>query len=134
GWECRNPPGSVHGGAQPWQREVGGNQVVSNQGAGQIEIVGLGPGDPDLRTVGAQRLLDEAEHIVLRTARHPGIADLSADARVTVCDDLYESGATFAEVYQAVAERVADLAASATGTGTVVYAVPGDPQFGERTV
>lgn len=105
---------------------------MSDQPAGRIEIVGLGPGDPDLRTVGTQQLLDEAERIVLRTARHPGIADLLADTRVSDCDDLYESGATFDEVYRSVAERVADLARRATGS--VVYAVPGDPQFGERTV
>ncbi|MDQ3692365.1 MAG: MazG family protein [Chloroflexota bacterium] len=100
--------------------------------AAGIVVVGLGPGDPDLRTVGAQRRLAAAERIVLRTARHPGLNDLNGDGRVVSCDDLYEAGDTFEEVYEAIARRVCDVAVEATGL--VVYAVPGHPRFGERTV
>lgn len=105
---------------------------MSERGAHQIEVIGLGPGDPELRTVGAQRMLDTAERIVLRTAKHPGIDALINDPRVTSCDDLYEAGATFEDVYRAVALRVCEAAEDATGF--VAYAVPGSPQFGERSV
>ena len=44
--------------------------------ASRITIVGLGPGDPELRTVGAQRALDAADRIILRTRVHPGLDDL----------------------------------------------------------
>lgn len=99
----------------------------------RITVVGLGPGDPALRTVGAQAALDRARRIVLRTRVHPGLADLTDDPRAVDCDDLYESGATFDGVYAAVVERV--LAASRdTAPEEVVFAVPGHPRFGERSV
>jgi tetrapyrrole methylase family protein/MazG family protein len=99
--------------------------------SGQITVIGLGPGDADLRTVGAQRALDAADHIVLRTREHPGIADIIADPRTTACDDIYESAASFDEVYPAIAQRVLDLA---NGGAHVVYAIPGHPRFAERSV
>ncbi|MEA2524257.1 MAG: tetrapyrrole methylase family protein / MazG family protein [Thermomicrobiales bacterium] len=97
---------------------------------GSLTIVGLGPGDPGLRTVDAQRALDRAERIILRTAIHPGIDDLVADRRTTTCDDLYDQESSFEDVYQGVVDRVRTAAESAH----VVYAVPGHPLFGERTV
>ena len=97
-----------------------------------IDIVGLGPGDPDLRTIGVDRLLAAAAVIVLRTAHHPGIADLVGDARVVTCDDLYDTFPTFADVYAAIATRACDTALAAQGA--IVYAVPGHPGFGERAV
>jgi tetrapyrrole methylase family protein/MazG family protein len=97
----------------------------------RIVIVGLGPGDPELRTVGAQRALDGADRIILRTRVHPGLDDLAADPRVTACDDLYELADRFDGLYPAIADRVVDAARSG---GTVVYAVPGHPRFGERSV
>ena len=97
----------------------------------RVTVVGLGPGDPALRTVAAQRALDAATRIVLRTRVHPGLADLADDPRVTDCDDLYEKFATFDAVYAAVADRVL---AAAAGGGDVVFAVPGHPRFGERSV
>lgn len=97
---------------------------------GRITIVGLGPGNPGARTVACQEALDAAVRIVLRTAIHPGLADLRDDPRVSTCDDLYEHHATFNELYPAIVDRVLGYAA----TGDVVYAVPGQPAFGERTV
>ncbi|MEZ4561617.1 MAG: MazG family protein [Thermomicrobiales bacterium] len=98
---------------------------------GQIAVIGLGPGDAGLRTAGAQRALDAAEWIVLRTREHPGIADLVADPRTTACDDIYERAASFDEVYLAIAQRVMDHANAGM---RVVYAVPGHPRFAERSV
>lgn len=95
-----------------------------------IIIAGLGPGNPDARTVAVERALKHARRIVLRTAIHPGLDDLLIDPRVIACDDLYETLASFEEVYEAVAGRVLAEAAD----GDVVFAVPGHPSFGERSV
>jgi tetrapyrrole methylase family protein/MazG family protein len=97
---------------------------------GRITVVGLGPGDPALRTVATQAVLASARLIILRTQIHPGLDDLIADPRVITCDDLYETLPTFAAIYSAIADRVLGEAA----TGDVVYAVPGHPRFGEESV
>lgn len=99
----------------------------------RLLIVGLGPGDPSLRTAGAQRALDGAARIVLRTRIHPGLEDLAEDPRVGDCDDLYDGSRSFEEVYAAIADRLLRLAADRDG-GQVVFAVPGHPRFGERSV
>src|SRR3954467_4510930 len=97
----------------------------------RITIIGLGPGNPELRTIGAQRALDAARHIILRTRTHPGLGDLAADPRVSDCDDLYETASDFADLYPAIAERVLSVARSGQH---VVFAVPGHPRFGEKSV
>jgi len=97
----------------------------------QITIVGLGPGDPESRTIGVQRALDIARRIILRTRIHPGIDDLESDPRVSDCDDLYEIASGFDELYPAIADRVLD---AARRYGHVVFAVPGHPRFGERVI
>jgi tetrapyrrole methylase family protein/MazG family protein len=100
------------------------------QGAPAIRIVGLGPGDPSLRTLATQRALDAADQIVLRTRVHPGLDALCGDPRVSDCDDLYQTAAAFDSLYEAIADRVLARAEA----GPVVYAVPGHPRFAERTV
>jgi tetrapyrrole methylase family protein/MazG family protein len=97
---------------------------------GSLTIVGLGPGDPGLRTVATQQALERADQIILRTAIHPGLDDLVADPRTTTCDDLYQRATSFDGVYEAIVDRV--LASSQVNH--VVYAVPGHPLYGERTV
>jgi tetrapyrrole methylase family protein / MazG family protein len=97
----------------------------------RIVVAGLGPGNPELRTVGTQRALDAAHRIILRTRIHPGLDDLDADPRVTDCDDLYESAGNFDVLYPAIADRVLDAARSGD---SVVFAVPGHPRMGEKSV
>ena len=97
---------------------------------GTIHIVGLGPGDPRMRTVAVHRCLDAASTILLRTAVHPGLDDLVDDPRVETCDDIYESAVSFDEVYARIADRVVERASS----NELVYAVPGHPLFAERSV
>ena len=99
--------------------------------ASRIIIAGLGPGNPELRTIGTQRALDAADQIILRTRVHPGLGDLVGDTRVTDCDDLYDSAGDFDVLYRAIADRV--LSAARSG-GTVVFAVPGHPRVGEKSV
>jgi tetrapyrrole methylase family protein / MazG family protein len=96
-----------------------------------ITIVGLGPGNPELRTVGTQRALDAADRIILRTRIHPGLEDLVSDPRVTDCDDLYERADDFDDLYAAIAHRV--VTAGRSGQ-PVVFAVPGHPRVGEKSV
>lgn len=95
-----------------------------------LTILGLGPGNPAQRTLEAVESLKLASTIVLRTAIHPGLAELASDHRVESCDRFYESGRSFQEVY---AEIVAYVLARAA-EGDLVYAVPGHPLIGERTV
>ena len=99
---------------------------------GRIQVVGLGPGDPGSRTIAGQRALDEATRIVLRTRIHPGLDDLRDDSRVTDCDDLYETQPSFDAIYTAISERLCEIAQREESL--VVFAVPGHPRFGERSV
>lgn len=75
-------------------------------------------------------LLDPGFRVILRTERHPAAAQLAERREVTVCDDLYESAETFEEVYDGIVDRVLAMAEE----GPVVYAVPGSPLYGERSV
>ncbi len=97
--------------------------------SGPLTIVGLGPGRCDLRTLAAQRVIEEASTIILRTRIHPGLDDLQDDARVTTCDDLYDGAESFDDIYSAIVDRVA----AAVAAGPAVFAVPGHPLFGEAT-
>jgi tetrapyrrole methylase family protein/MazG family protein len=93
-----------------------------------ITIVGLGPGSPAHLTVGALEALRSGRPVLLRTGIHPTVAALrQMSIPFTTCDDLYEGGRTFEEVYTAVAERV-------LGYEDVVFAVPGHPLVGESSV
>ena len=96
----------------------------------RLTIVGVGPGDPALRSIAAQSALDRARRIVLRTAVHPGAGDVAQDERTVACDDLYVDAASFDVLYASIAERVL----SELERGDVVYAVPGSPFSGEHTV
>lgn len=93
-----------------------------------ITIAGLGPGNPLLRTVETVKAIASAQAIILRTAIHPGIADISGDHRVVACDDIYKTAEQFEEVYARIAQRVVDAAVS----GDVLYLTPGHPRYGEH--
>lgn len=95
-----------------------------------ICIVGLGPGPVDSMTLAAWRALVSAPRLVLRTARHPGVAALPPDLHYATFDALYEQHATFAAVYAEIVERIVALGQE---PGGVVYAVPGHPWVGEAT-
>ena len=95
-----------------------------------ITVVGLGPGDPGLLTLQAREALSGAAPVWFRTTRHPTVAALSLDGPLHSFDDLYDRAETFDAVYAAIVERLTRLGAD----GDVVYAVPGDPLFGEATV
>lgn len=96
-----------------------------------ITIVGLGPGDPNLLTLEAWRVLSNADEVWLRTRRHPTVAGLPDGPTYRSFDALYEEHTTFADVYGAIAGRIIDLGRR---DGGVVYAVPGHPLVGETAV
>ena len=96
-----------------------------------ITIVGLGPsGLANVDAATLDLLADPASAVILRTGLHPGAKEVLSMRSAETCDDLYESLESFDDVYAAVAARVVEAAAD----GTVVYAVPGSPAVGERTV
>jgi tetrapyrrole methylase family protein/MazG family protein len=97
----------------------------------RLTVVGLGPGDPALLTVEAQRTLAAAPEVWLRTARHPAVPGLPVGPRYESFDQAYEQAASFEETYERIVRRVFELAARPDG---VVYAVPGHPLVGEATV
>ena len=104
-----------------------------------IIVVGLGPGERRLLTLEALETLRAARHVYLRTARHPIVdelaGDLRPDARVRAFDDLYESAASFDEVYaHIVTALLAAATAAGDSAGDPVYAVPGHPLVGEASV
>lgn len=100
-----------------------------------ITIVGLGPGDGRYLTREAWQTLSQADKVVVRTKRHPAVADLPPGIEVISFDDVYESAASFEEVYRRIAETVLEMGRIADPQGAeVYYAVPGHPLMGESTV
>ena len=94
-----------------------------------ITIVGLGPGDWDQTPAASRDAIATGVPVIVRTLRHPAAAKLAAESEVVSCDDLYESAPTIEAVYEAISDRVLTHA-----DGGVVYAVPGGPLVGERSV
>ena len=96
-----------------------------------VRVVGLGPAGLDRLDGGARTALeDPAVTVIVRTERHPASVELAALRSVQFCDDLYQAATEIEDVYQAIAQRVLASAAK----GPVVYAVPGSPGLGERSV
>ena len=94
-------------------------------------MAGLGPGAWNrVNPTTQQALLDEANAVIVRTLEHPASAELARRRSVVSCDDLYQSGETFEDVYAAIAERVV----ASARRGSTIYAVPGSPVVGELTL
>ena len=96
-----------------------------------ITIIGLGPGDPGQITIEALEKLKTAAPLFLRTARHPAVNHLTVGMQIKAFDYLYDSVASFDELYEKISEAVIN---HALVTGDAVYAVPGHPLVGESTV
>jgi tetrapyrrole methylase family protein/MazG family protein len=93
-----------------------------------VVVVGLGPAGPELITTATRTAIERAHHRYLRTARHPAAAAVG-DFRSF--DELYDSIASFEEVYAGIVDALVE---AATVHGEVLYAVPGSPLVSERTV
>ncbi len=99
---------------------------------GEITIVGLGPGAFGLITVETLELLQSAESLRLRTAKHPTVSEIRARGiEFESYDYVYEEQDSFEEVYHKIAT---DCLAQAKAGKKLVYAVPGSPLVAERTV
>ena len=99
--------------------------------SGPVRIVGLGPAGLNRVAESIRMLIDDiAVPVVGRTRHHPASVELEKIRPVIWCDDLYEAGDTFDEVYGSIAARVLDLASA----GPVTYAVPGSAVVGELAV
>ncbi len=96
-----------------------------------VTVVGLGPAGTDLLGNDVAARLEAARgRAYLRTARHPAAAPF---AGLPAFDHLYETAATFEEVYAGIVEALVAAAAEAAPE-PVVYAVPGSPLVAERSV
>ena len=96
-----------------------------------LNIVGLGPGDPELLTAATINLLLNSDKVILRTNRHPAVAKLiELGIEYSTCDEFYERFADFEQVYSAITEHLL----MESQNGNIVYAVPGSPMVAERTV
>ncbi|MBU7007797.1 nucleoside triphosphate pyrophosphohydrolase [Phosphitispora fastidiosa] len=99
--------------------------------AKELLIVGLGPGDVDLISIGTFEKIKNARKLLLRTGKHPAAEELrSMGLEFETFDHLYERYGDFAEIYSEIAVEVVRLA----GEGPVVFAVPGNPLVGEEAV
>ena len=103
----------------------------------RIIVVGLGPGGfPDL-TLEARDVLVSATTVVFRTLRHPTVDHLlrvRPDLAPLSFDELYESAASFADLYPEMVERLLAKSAELAPGESLVYAVPGHPLFAEESV
>ncbi len=96
-----------------------------------IIAVGLGPGNLGQITREAWETLAQAPEVYLRTRVHPTVPHLPQGPHYHSFDDLYEAAEDFAQVYEAIVERLTALAEEGR---EVIYAVPGDPMVAEGTV
>lgn len=85
-----------------------------------IIIVPLGPGSPDFLTLGALKALEQADRVVLRTARHGAVPALrERGIAFESLDALHDESEDFDAFAQQAAARVKELARQ----GAVCYAV-----------
>ena len=97
-----------------------------------IKIVGLGPGSPEALTIGAVEALQESKNLYFRTEKHPTVDYLKNRLEYfKTCDNYYEEGGSFDEVYSNIAKNMIEEYKVA---GELVYAVPGHPLVAERSV
>lgn len=97
-----------------------------------IDIVGLGPGDPGLLTLKTLELLKNKTPNYFRTRIHPTLDFINQEnISYQSFDQFYEAENNFEKVYQKIVEVLIN---SAQKAGKIVYAVPGNPLFGEATV
>jgi tetrapyrrole methylase family protein/MazG family protein len=95
-----------------------------------ITVVGLGPAGSDLLGPAVVALMESADRVVLRTARHPAAEELGP---VESLDHLYETADSFDQLYPNIVEALIEMA-EAQAPHPVVYAVPGSPFIAERSV
>jgi tetrapyrrole methylase family protein / MazG family protein len=99
-----------------------------------ITVVGLGPGRRGLLTIDALEALRAATRLYLRTARHPAVVEIRGDLRPDVQIHTFDGLCATAPSREAACLRIAETLLAAVAEGPLVYAVPGHPLMGERSV
>lgn len=97
---------------------------------GNLKIVGLGPGDVNLLTLEAYKIIENAECVYFRTAIHPVYEYFKQEKKIVSFDDLYENSEDFDEVYEAIANTLV----KELDKGDIVYCVPGNPRIDDKTI
>jgi tetrapyrrole methylase family protein / MazG family protein len=95
-----------------------------------ITIVGLGPGPKESRTLEAERALESASQVFVRSHDGVCLADLLEGDNVVNVGPLRQPNAEPGGRWAGAARAVCDAAAS----GPVALAIPGHPRFGEGLV
>ena len=98
----------------------------------RIDIVGLGPGNPGQMTLETLRLLKNSNQNFFRTDVHP-VMDFIHEEGISYesFDCFYENEDCFEDVYEKIVEKIM---LTVKNGDDIVYAVPGNPLFGEKTV
>lgn len=100
--------------------------------AGNITVVGLGPGSFGFITMETWEIMQRAKTLLFRTAVHPTVEEIrQRGIRVVSYDGFYEQAESFEALYRSI---VVDLIHRAQAGEEIVYAVPGSPLVAERTV
>lgn len=98
----------------------------------RIRVVGLGPGSKDYISLRAWQELSSSSKLILRTERHPIVAELKRSGiEYESCDRFYDNASCFDEVYDSIVAYLQELAQHYQ---LIHYAVPGHPLVLERTV
>ncbi len=97
----------------------------------KVTVVGLGPGSLGQISLETYDLLMSGNPVYMRTSEHPCVEQLRERGVVfQTFDRIYASASSFEQVYQEIAEYLTTAAKSCD----VIYAVPGHPRVGERSV
>lgn len=99
---------------------------------GKIVVVGLGPGDASLLTLGAIEIISNGNKVFLRTEKHPTVEYLvKKGIEYSSYDFAYEVEDSFERVYEHITQ---DLVIKSQEYGNITYCVPGHPLVAEKTV
>ena len=78
---------------------------------GKITVAGLGPGDFGLITMEAWETMRTAPVLILRTAKHPTVAELRRrGVKFSSYDALYEQAEDFETLYRGIADNLVQRA------------------------
>jgi len=103
-----------------------------------ITVVGLGPGSAGDLTLSALQAMKGASRVIVRTSFHPTVSELPGHGvSYETLDEMYQDADDFESLYRDMAARIMEAARDAFERGEaggVVYAVPGSPHVGERSV
>ena len=105
--------------------------MVENKAAGEITILGLGPGDPKYLTREAWDWLTQAKVIHAVTRDHPVLVNLPEDVHIHAYDEYLDEDGLSNDVYAGIAARIIE---SAKNTSEGITFVTSGHKFGENVV